>query len=119
MGPITYQAIHKKQLSITSNKFLSSNEILALYNPKLKTIVSADAYWGQYSDLRHVVYWSRALTATEQKYAQIEKETLASTWACKRFWDYLISLHFYLETDHKPLVPLLSSKIVDEIPLRI
>ena len=40
-------------------------------------------------------------------------------WACERFRDYLIDLHFKIETDHKPLVPLLTSKNLDEMPLRI
>ena len=59
------------------------------------------------------------MTPTEQRYAQIEKESLALTWACERFRDYLIGLHFRVETDHKPLVPLFNSKILDELPLRI
>ena len=66
-----------------------------------------------------MAYISRALTETEQRYAQIEKEALAITWACERFQDYLIGIHFHVETDHQPLVPLLSTKSLDEMPLRV
>ena len=59
------------------------------------------------------------MTTTEQRYAQIEKEALGVTWACERFQDYLVGMRFHIETDHKPLVPLLSSKNLDELPIRI
>lgn len=108
---------------------LTSTEVLALYDPNLDTIVSADASaYGlgavlrqkqSNGDLRPVAYISRALNSTELKYAQIEKEALAATWACERFQDYLLGKSFKLETDHKPLVPLLSSKSLDEMPIRI
>ena len=66
-----------------------------------------------------MAYVSRSMTPTEERYAQIEKEALALTWACERFSDYLIGLHFCVETDHKPLVPLFSQKLLDELPIRI
>ena len=52
-------------------------------------------------------------------YAQIEKEALASTWACEKFTPYIQGKTFTLETDHNPLVPLLSHKGLDSLPPRI
>ena len=66
---------------------------------------------------RPVAYASRSMTPTEQRYAQIEKEALAITWACDRFADYLIGLKFHVETDHKPLVPLLGARRLDKLPI--
>ena len=59
------------------------------------------------------------LSPAEQRYAQIEKEALGITWASERFADYLIGLEFHIETDHKPLVPLLSSKNLEDLPARV
>ena len=50
-------------------------------------------------DLCHpVAYISCAMTNTEQRYTQVEKETLGLTWACERFSDYLIGMVFHCET---------------------
>lgn len=62
-------------------------------------------------ELKPAVYISQSMTTTEQRYAQIEKETLALTW---RF-----SIKFHIYTDHKPLVPLLSTKRLEDVPLRV
>ena len=117
----------QKQAYKRLKTLLSSSKVLALYDTSLETTVSADASaYGLGAvlrqrqtdgDLRPVAYISRALTETEQRYAQIEKEALAITWACERFQDYLIGIHFHVETDHQPLVPLLSTKSLDEMPL--
>ncbi|KAJ3659377.1 hypothetical protein Zmor_011067 [Zophobas morio] len=56
-----------------------------------------------------ISYASRTLTLTEQKYNQIEKETLAATWAIHHFRIYLLGGHFVLHTDHKPLVSILQN----------
>ena len=46
-------------------------------------------------------------------------EALGITWASERFADYLIGLKFHIETDHKPLVSLLGSKSLEDLPARI
>ena len=79
---------------------ISSAPLLALYNPQLTTTVSADAssyvlgavltQTQQTGEIRPVTYISRALTSAEQRYAQIEKEALAVTWACERLSNYLL-----------------------------
>ena len=108
---------------------LTKSPNLALFDPNLETTVSADASsYGLGAVLlqtqpngerRAVAYVSRSMTPTETRYAQIEKEALALTWACERYSDYLIGLRFSIETDHKPLVPLFSAKLLDELPIRV
>ena len=58
-----------------------------------------------------VAFASRSLTSTEKRYAQIEKEALAATWAYEKFSS--LGKSFTLETDHKPLIPLLGTKKLD------
>lgn len=65
-----------------------------------------------------MAYASRSMSKTEQKYAQIEKKALGITWACERFIDYLTDGEFKVETYHKPLVALLSTKDLSELPPR-
>ena len=59
------------------------------------------------------------MSDTEERYAQIEKEALATTYACEKFSNFLIGKHFEIKTDHKPLVPLLWIKHLDSLPPRI
>ena len=101
---------------------------LALYNPQVATKISTDASsYGlgavllqeEQGSWKPVAFASKALTETEQRYAQIEKEALAIVWACNKFSTFILGLHFEIETDHKPLVPLLSTKHLDTLPPRI
>ena len=107
---------------------LSNPTVLALYSPDAETKISADSSsYGLGAALlqknqdtwRPVAYASRSLSKTEKRYAQIEKEALAGTWACEKFSDYILGKRFCLETDHKPLVSLLGSKHLDSLPPRI
>ena len=80
-------------------KILTTTPVLAAFDPELETIVSADASsYGlgavlvqkqRDGTLKPVAYVSRSLTITEQRYAQIEKEALASRGpvnGCKDTW---------------------------------
>ena len=96
--------------------------VLALYDPRAETKVSADAssyglgavlLQSDGDNWKPVAYASRALSDTERRYAQIEKEALASTWACEKFSNYILGRSFLLESDHKPL---LNTKHLDDLP---
>ena len=63
--------------------------------------------------------WQNVPRYAECRYAQIEKEALATTWALEHWADLLAGMTFRVETDHKPLVPLLSTKLIDELLLCI
>ena len=113
----------------TIKEVLTKPHVLALYNPTAPTKVSADAsayglgavllQQNSEKQWRPVAYASRSLTETETRYAQIEKEALATTWACERFSNYILGKSIEVETDHKPLVPLLSTKHLDAVPPRV
>ena len=96
---------------------LTKPTVLALYNPQAETKVSAAASsFGLGAVLLQLndqswkpgAYASRSLMDMERRYAQIEKEALATTWACEKYSTYILGRPFLVESDHKPLVPLLN-----------
>ena len=61
-----------------------------------------------------VSFASRALTQTETRYAQIEKELLAIVFACEKFDDYIFGRDVvHVETDHKPLEEIFKKSLCD------
>ena len=110
-------------------QLLISPPVLAHYSQKRKTIIAADAsnygigavmYQEQDDGNRKpVCFISRSLTDAEKNYAAIEKEALAVTWACERLSEYILGLEITIETDHKPLIPLLNNKELYKMPPRI
>ena len=88
-------------------------ETLAYFDLRQKTTLICDAgpvglgailMQEEDGQQRVVSFASRALTAVERRYAQIEKEALSVVWACERFHNYLLGIEFTLQTDHKPLL---------------
>ncbi len=65
-----------------------------------------------------VAYASRALTTTEQNYAQIEKELLAIVFGMERFHHYAYGRPVSIETDDKPLETIFK-KHLQKTPKRL
>ena len=65
-----------------------------------------------------IAYTSRALTDTETRYAQIEKELLAVVWSLERFHMYTYGRKVTVQSDHKPL-EIISRKPLYKAPKRL
>ena len=122
-----WTASQEEAFNATKQELLKPT-ILALYNLDASTKVSADAssfglgavlLQKSSNDWKPVAFASRSLSEVECRYAQIKKEALASTWACEKFADYILGTKFTIETDHKPLVPLLSTTHLHSLPPRV
>ena len=96
--------------------------VLQPFNPKLPTLLRTDAsrpkglgyvLLQDHSEDPSEPMWklvpcgSRFITDTESRYSMVELELLAVVWATQKL--YLQGLQsFNLETDHKPLVPIIN-----------
>ena len=121
-GPAQQEAFEKMKAEITTPR------VLAHYDVTADTKISADA--SSYSlravlpqsnndSWKTVSFVSRSLTETERRYASIEKQALAITWASQIFSKYVLRKQIQLETDHKPLIPILGNKTLDSLPPRV
>ena len=101
----------------------SSTPILGYYDPSKPLCLCVDASSKGLGavlsqDEKPLAYASRALTPTQQRYAQIEKETLAIVYGVQKFHRYIYGKTTDVETDHKPLQYILN-KPLHEAPLRL
>jgi hypothetical protein len=99
----------QQQSSFQKLKIMTTNApILRYFDPKLPLTLSVDASQKGLGPVilqegKPIAYTSRALTASQQRYAQIEKETLAIVHECEKFHQYIFGRKTKVETDHKPL----------------
>ena len=107
----------REKAFVTAKSLLTSDNVLIHFDPSMDIVLACDASaYGIGAVLAHkmadgserpVGFASRTLSPAEQKYSQIEKETLACVYGVKRFHSYLFGHKFCLVTDHKPLLSIL------------
>jgi hypothetical protein len=102
---------------------LTADLVLTFYDVHKETVIQADAsQTGLGACLlqggRPVAYASRALTQTEQMYAQIEKEMLSIVFVCRKFHPFIYGKTVRVQTDHKPL-EIISRKPLCKAPPRL
>ena len=113
--------------AFTEIKEALTTAILALYDPNRETKVNASSYGiggvvmqqQDNGDWKPISYVSRALSPVECWYSQVGKECLAFFWACKRSSDFIWGKSITGETDHNPLVPMLTTHSLDQLPPRV
>lgn len=81
---------------------------LTYFDSKKETVVQVDVSLRGFGSAlvqegKVVPFASRALTDTEKRYANIEREMLAVVVACEKLHSYLFGKKFTVESDHKPL----------------
>ena len=113
--PFTWQEPQQKAFQRLKES-LSEDRVMAYFDINKQTELWVDAspiglgailsQVDKHGTRRNVCYASKALTDTEQRYSQIEREALAVTWAIERFHLFVYGCHFKVITDHKPLVPI-------------
>ena len=115
---VEFQWLEQHSLAMnTIKKFLAESLVLRYYDINKPVTVQCDASQSGLEavllqDGQPVCYASRTLTDSEFRYAQIEKEMLAITWACDKFDQYLYGRDkITVETDHEPLKSVFKKEI--------
>ena len=102
---------------------ITNAPVLAFFNQNKQLTIQCDASKSGLGavllqDGKPLSFASRALTSTEMRYAQIEKEMLAIVFALTKFHQYTFGQHTVVKTDHKPLKSIIK-KSLDKAPKRL
>lgn len=99
---------HTKSFNELKN-LLTKPPVLQYYDINKEVVISVDASKDGVGacllqNKLPCAYASKALTETQTRWAQIEKELYAIFFGCDRFYEYVYGKKFIVETDHKPLL---------------
>lgn len=106
-----------------ASKLVSESPCLAFFDPDVPIEVECDASKNCLGAAliqrnRPVYFASKAITETQMRYAQIEKELLAVRYALNRFHYFIFPKTVTVYIDHKPLVNIIARRL-EEVPLRL
>ena len=102
-----YRDIQQENSFQTLKKMCVNAPVLAYYDKTKPIVLTVDSSSkGLGADImqegKPIAYASCALTETQQRYSQIEKETLAIAFGCSKFNNFIFGQHVTVESDHKP-----------------
>jgi hypothetical protein len=117
---------HENAYNLIKN-IITKDTLLRFFDQNLDTKITCDASpngLGATLEQKYENKWypiafsSRTLTASEQNYCQLEKETLSIVFSCKKYNQYIYGRKFIVENDHKPLKSIFN-KSINKCPPRI
>ncbi|UYV81904.1 K02A2.6-like [Cordylochernes scorpioides] len=114
----------QEQAFILSKELVTQAPVLKYFDPSLPVTIQSDASDKGLGAVllqeeQPVAYASKALTNTETRYAQIEKECLSIVFACEHFYQYIAGgTKVHIETDQKPLENIFKMYI-HQVPKRL
>lgn len=113
---------HQNELD-TLKTLITQKPILKIFNENKQITIQTDSSskgmgYVLLQDNYPIAFGSRSLNKTEEKYAQIEKELLSIVVACEKFHYIIYGRDFIVQTDHKPLISIIS-KNLDQVSMRL
>ena len=104
-------------------RLVSEAPVLRFYDPGKELSIQCDASQtglgaALLQDGQPLAFVSRALTDTETRYAQLEKEMLAVVWSIEKFDQYTYGRRVNMVSDHKPLESIMK-KALASAPKRL
>ncbi|KAI8737276.1 retrovirus related pol protein [Biomphalaria glabrata] len=102
---------------------ITNTPVFIFYNPDKKLEIQVDSSQHGLGAVlmqegQPIEFASRALTPTEKRWAQIEKELFAVVFGLERFNQYTFGRHVIIINDHKPLANILR-KPLNQAPRRL
>jgi len=107
----------------TVKQLIADAPVLRYYDPETELTIQCDSSQtglgaALLQEGQPLSYISRALTDTETRYAQLEKEMLAVVWSVEKFNQYTFGRQVNVVSDHKPLESIMK-KTLAQAPKRL
>jgi len=107
----------------TVKQLMANAPVLRYFDPDTELTVQCDSSQtglgaALLQEGQPLAFISRALTDTETRYAQIEKEMLAIVWSVEKFNQYTFGRRVSVISDHKPLESIIK-KTLAKAPKRL
>jgi hypothetical protein len=121
---VEWEWTKEHDVSFTTLKAMATNApVLRYFDHKLPLTLSVDASSKGLGSVilqrgQPIAYGSRVPTASQQNYAQIEKEALVVVYGCHKFHHFIYGRHVVVESDHKSLQAIFSKPLLTT-PMRL